>query len=917
MTPAAAPGAAPLPPPAPLPAWPTRALGLLLGAACVAAALGLASHHPLSPAAALAGVLLLAGAQAAWAPLWLLALPALMPWLGLGAWSGWFVVDEMDLAVLAAAGGGWLGWALRPWPVQRPSRLSRGVHGLGLGLLGLWATLVLVAMLQGVQAAGGWPLVAQSGWWHGWREPGNALRAAKPTLAVLLLLPLWWRVQQRPHTDAAARLTQGLALALAGLALWCLWERQGGTGLLNMATDYRTTGPFWETHMGGAALDIALALTLPFALAWGTGVRRPLAVALAALLVLAGAYSALTTFSRIVLAAVPLGVLVWALMRRGAAEPAAGRSAAGRGGWAHGPAGPANPAAPDAGDSSGLLGLGLLAVAVAALGAWQFPHAGYRGTLALLGNAVLLLWLVPANRAGTGRSGVLALAVGLAGTAVLVPAALWVPKGPYGLYALAALATAAGLVLARSRPDLAWVAGAAYVWQLAASVAVAGHWGGASAWLPAGVAAVVLAALWAWGTRRAGPPWPSDWRPLLGVATGLGVLLSVVAVFLAGQHISGRLADTAADTDTRGAHFRDGLALMGPGGQFWLGQGLGRFADLYALNARAGQRPGDIRLVPTDGGAEVHLVAGDHPIGEGEMLRLSQRVSWPPPGPLTVVLTLRTEAALRLHAELCVKHLLYAGEDCRRTAAQVPAHVGAHTGAQTAAPTDGPTTATAPAALPAPAQGLAAATADTPRAEPGWQTLRLSLPASDHVRHDLLPRFLVFSLGSETPLKPFALRRVQLLDANGQDWLHNGDFARGGARWFSTSDKHHLPWHAKNLGVHLLVEQGVVGALVFGLVGLAALATLAGPLRSHRLAAPLVGAIVGVLVVGLVDSVLDMPRVATWLLLMLWMALSLHQPSRALRPSGRSGPRGAPSGGHGDGGGHRPAPTDPAPNRRA
>ena len=127
----------------------------LVGLGCAALAGWLAMHHPLSPVLAVAGVALLAVAQAAWPPLWLVALPALLPWLGLGAWTGWLVVEEMDLAILAVAAGAYLRWAVRPGPRLRASRVSRGVRAWGQVLLLLWTASVLVALHRGVADAGG------------------------------------------------------------------------------------------------------------------------------------------------------------------------------------------------------------------------------------------------------------------------------------------------------------------------------------------------------------------------------------------------------------------------------------------------------------------------------------------------------------------------------------------------------------------------------------------------------------------------------------------------------------------------------------------------------------------------------------------------------------------------------------------
>ena len=51
-----------------------------------------------------------------------------------------------------------------------------------------------------------------------------------------------------------------------------------------------------------------------------------------------------------------------------------------------------------------------------------------------------------------------------------------------------------------------------------------------------------------------------------------------------------------------------------------------------------------------------------------------------------------------------------------------------------------------------------------------------------------------------------------VLPAQATELLANGDFNRGLAHWFYSSDKHHMPWHAKNLAVHLYFEQGLLGS---------------------------------------------------------------------------------------------------------
>ncbi len=66
--------------------------------------------------------------------------------------------------------------------------------------------------------------------------------------------------------------------------------------------------------VGGAALDGLLALTVPFALREWMLARTPFRWGLASAVAALGAYACLTTFSRGVYLAVPVGVLVWAVL---------------------------------------------------------------------------------------------------------------------------------------------------------------------------------------------------------------------------------------------------------------------------------------------------------------------------------------------------------------------------------------------------------------------------------------------------------------------------------------------------------------------------------------------------------------------------------------------------------------------------
>ncbi|MDE2399059.1 MAG: hypothetical protein KGM91_26770, partial [Burkholderiales bacterium] len=323
----------------------------LLALVSAGAALFLAVHHPLSPALASAFALALAGVTA-WRPLLGLALlPALLPAIDLMPWTGWLTFEEFDIAVLAVAAGGYARLCVHR-PQASAASGTRAAKGL---LLLLYGAAVGLAMLRGFADAGGFAW----GWWQGYQEPMNSLRVAKPFYLALLLLPLW-RARFRANPGRAARWFSGsLAAGFGVVSLLALWERWANTGLANFSSDYRTTALFWEMHVGGAALDAFLALTAPFAVRELGRANSPRRWALAAGVVVIGAYACVTTFSRDVYLAVPAGLALMALL------------AARQGGRPDAPA-PGRPGRwPGAVAAAGCLAFALAAAAV-------FPGSGYR-----------------------------------------------------------------------------------------------------------------------------------------------------------------------------------------------------------------------------------------------------------------------------------------------------------------------------------------------------------------------------------------------------------------------------------------------------------------------------------------------------------------------------------------------------------
>ena len=236
--------------------------------------------------------------------------------MNFGPWTGWIVHDEFDLLLWGAVAGAHAHLALRPQEV-RSAGLFRRSDRVVSGLAGLFAVLSVIACIRGFLAA----TPEASGWFQSYVDPMNSWRVLKPAVHAALIWPLLRMEIQRDAESAMRRLGSGMLVGLAVVTLAVVWERLAYTGLWDFTTRYRTTALFWEMHVGGAAIDVYLALSTPF-VAWALWTTRsPLRWSLAAALALLTGYACLTTFSRGVYGAVAGSLLLLALLLRGRQLP--------------------------------------------------------------------------------------------------------------------------------------------------------------------------------------------------------------------------------------------------------------------------------------------------------------------------------------------------------------------------------------------------------------------------------------------------------------------------------------------------------------------------------------------------------------------------------------------------------------------
>jgi hypothetical protein len=738
--------------------------------------------------------------------IWLCVLPALVPILDLTPWSGWFFFEEIDIFILATLAVGY--WRLSNHPPKM------GLSGIGTLLFALLGLSYFVSLGIGIL-----PLSAlDANAFASYLSHYNSLRIGKGFFWACLLLPLLTRATAQ-DADAFPRwFVPGMVLALSGATLAAWWERWTFVGLSDFATDYRITGMFSGMHVGGAALDGFLALSLPFLLAWILTRNGWKSTTFAAALFFCASYAVLATFSRGLYLALAVIILLSLIAVFRLAAPDSRRAVDA---WRT--------------IAAMLLGGSLL---------WLvFGSGGYRGFIAFVALFAALALAIPLLHRGTAWLGVFLFAP----VAIFLSWALGnaFDKGTYIAFVLSALALLVAMDLARAQAqnvrDVGRVITAtSLVWLASNAVLVASHWGGArAAWdasLAAGACGVILLL-----ALRAPKVWTLGKRNSLLLAIGLLTLTMAIPI-LHSYRMEDRFGEAKQDFSSRSAHWRSVLAMMRPG-QWAFGAGLGRFAETYFFNNTLGETPGSYRLVNTAQGAALQLGGARYAQGYGESLRVGQRLGLSRPDLFTVSFDAHTVAPnVALEVMLCEKWLLYRGA-CAGNNVGLP-----------------------PSVAP-------------------WQRITLALNAKTF---EVAPWYarptLQFSVANDTAGTVLEVRNFSLKDSLGRELIRNGDFSHGFNDWFFSSDHLHLPWHAKNLWLNIYFDQGAFGLVAFTLLLIYALLKVGR--ESHATGIPnlaLMASLSGFLLVGMFDSLLDVPRLAWlfYLVVLSAMLKSKHTPRSA------------------------------------
>jgi hypothetical protein len=468
--------------------------------------------------------------------------------------------------------------------------------------------------------------------------------------------------------------------------------------------------------------------------------------------------------------------------------------------------------------------LGLLLVSAAAIRErWQFT-----GLLNFSSDYRISAPFSAMHTGGAALDGYVALSLPLVATWLLARNAPWrsaaalalLPLAWYvalatfsrGLYlalaaALAILAVPALRSVLRVRP----LGVAVSVVACAAALEAAFRLGGYRALIPA--LALLLLLVAARGQRRAAP------------ALACVLLLGAAVPIHHGYYVNTRFASVGNDWSTRMQHWQNTLAMMNADAGF-PGMGLGTFPTTYYWRNPRRELPPSYQFVDQSSNRHLRLSAGYYAAGYGELLRMQQSLRLQPHHQYLLGIDVWNGGPPGfLHINVCQRQLLYP-QNCAAV----------------------------------PLRRIAAS--DT------WQ--RYLYPINSGVLgSDGLP--LKLEIAAEGQHAVLDVDNISLRTVpDGHELLRNGSFSDANNYWFFSSDRNHLPWHAKNLMLNLYFEMGWLGITAYALLLFSAAAVL---LRRRDF--PLLAALAAFQIVGLFDSLLDVPRI-TLLSTLLLCAAALH-----------------------------------------
>lgn len=341
-------------------------------------------------------------------------------------------------------------------------------------------------------------------------------------------------------------------------------------------------------------------------------------------------------------------------------------------------------------------------------------------------------------------------------------------------------------------------------------------------------------------------------KPYLVVVMVLVAGAGTLVPALMGYRMTSRLSDAGADLSTRTDHWQHAIALKnGQPRDSIFGMGLGSFPRAYHWDTtHHNDSSGDFSLLNEKGNTFLRTTGGKD-------LRFGQRLSVAAMQPMHMQMKVRSmspQALLRVR--ICRRFVIQPWE--WNSECVTLDHILKNTQGQ-------------------------------------WQNILFNFDmggVGDGLQMARAPLMLEINNRREydlmaSPPARVDIDHISLKDRYGNEYVANGSFESGIDRWLPYYDFNHLPWHIKNLWLHLYFEQGWLGVIAFAGGWIIALviawrATGKGDIFPLGVAA----ALTGFVAVGTFGSPIDAPRVA-WLYYFLLFVVIAQYRSRSIPHSRR------------------------------
>jgi len=679
---------------------------------------------------------------------WLVVVPAALPILYLGPWSGRIYFDEFDLLIIATI-----------VPVLIRGTYLHVTHShfgrTGRIILATYCIVLLASVVRGLFPLDEFDFNSIANYY----SELNSLRVGKGILWALLLIPLWNAAVDHDSQHATKLWAVGTSTGALGLGVVVLWERNVLHGIFflrdvgqvlnslgDFSTQYRITGLFADMHTGGTAIDGYLILVVSFSVYLLVDTNNRMIRFFAALGLIVILYALAVTFSR----GLYLGV------------------------------------------ASTLIALAAIFMSKER----RRRRFSIGGTLT--GSVVMLFLCALIFNLGDIPAvlGVLFIFVG--GYLLAFQRGHWSPASMVG-YAMIGILLAA-VITGRSIASTSIMQLDAFVIMVVATLA--------------SLTALFLGAFISLRLENSNTK-----KQRAGILFVISTLIVVFVPSTLSYRMVTRFSDVGEDLQHRIQHWSDAISIMDKN---WttklIGQGMGKFPETYYFRKQNMQAVGGFVFKSENKNTFVRYVGAKD-------ARVGQRVHLKPDTNYSLSLDVRSNAPRSvLRIRMCHRHIIYptdANPTCKTLSKSIKATKGR------------------------------------------WKTIRFQFNSGSVGSFEKYLRAPAVFMLSNWAKAVIDIDNILLVSESGEELLRNGGFEKGIDRWFAYYDSNHLPWHIKNIWVHIYFECGILGVGTFiVLIVHVLMLSFRYAVSGIPFAAAIFVALIGFIAVGTFGTLLDAPRVA-------------------------------------------------------